>query len=81
MHKLNFKWIKIFNIRQDTLNLLEEKEGNKLNPSTQKKIFREDTNRSTLRQTINKRYWIKLKTFCLTNDTIIQAKSKHKKCE
>ena len=67
--KLKFKWIKDLHIKQDTLNLIEEKVGKNLEHKATGKIF---LNRTpivyALRSEIDKWDLIKLQSFCKDTD-------------
>ena len=80
--KLKSKWVKDFNIKLTTLNLIEEKVGSTLkligigdhflniNPVAQ-----------TLRAAINKWDLLKLRGFCKTKGTVNRTKQQPTECE
>lgn len=68
----NFKWIKDFNIKPDVLNLIEERVKNSCGLIVTGKDFLNGTPTAQApRTTINKWDPMKLKSFCMTKDTII----------
>ena len=73
--KFKFKWIKDFNIKPDTLNLIEEKVGSTLEYiGTGDHILNITPVAQTLRETINKWDRLKLKSFCKTKDMVNKTK-------
>ena len=69
--KLKPKWIKDFNIKPATLNLIEEKVGSTLKHIGTGDHFLNITPVSqTLRKTINKWDLLKLKSFCKAKDMV-----------
>jgi hypothetical protein len=73
--KFNSKWIKEFNLKADTLNLMDEKVRNSLELiDTGKDFLNRLSLAQALRSTINKWDLIGLKNFCMAKDTIIWTK-------
>jgi hypothetical protein len=68
--KLKSRWIKDFNIKLDTLNLIEEKVGNSLELiGTRDNFLNRTPIALTLGSTIDKWDLMKLKGFCKAKDT------------
>ena len=73
--KLKSKWIKDLIIKPATLNLTEEKVGSTLECIGTGNYFLNITPAAqTLRETINKRDPLKLKSFCKAKDTVNKTK-------
>jgi len=73
--KINSKWIKVLNIRPETIKLLEEKIGRTLDDINQSKILYDPPPRVTEIETeVNKWGWIKRKSFCTAEETISKVK-------
>ena len=70
--KVNSKWIKDLNVRPETIKLLEENIGSTLNDINQSNdpppTVRE------IKTKVNKWDLIKLKSFCMGNETISKVK-------
>jgi hypothetical protein len=65
--KLKFKWIKDFNIKLDTLNLIKGKMGNSLEfIGTGDKFLNRTPVAQAIRSAIDKWDFIKLQSFCRT---------------
>ena len=63
--KINSKWIKVLNIRPDTIKLLEENIGRPLYDINHSKIFFDPPPREReIKTKINKQDLMKLKSFC-----------------
>ena len=73
--KLKSRWIKDLNIKPTTLNLIEEKAGSTLECIGTGNHFLNITPvAQTLRETINKWDFLKLKSFCKAKDTVNKTK-------
>jgi hypothetical protein len=72
---INSKWIKDFNIRPETLKLLQERAGNTLEVIGIGKDFLNRTSAAQqLREKMDKWDFIKLKSFCTTKEMISKLK-------
>lgn len=67
-------WIKDNIINLSTLNLIKEKEENILECTGKRDNFLNGTTRMNTKWTINKRYFMKPKSFCNVRDTIKTTK-------
>ena len=73
--KINSKWIKDINVRQDTIKLLEENIGRTVYDINHSKIlFDPHPIEMEIKAKINKRDLIKLKSFCTSKKTINKMK-------
>ena len=73
--KINSKWIKDLNVRQETLKLLEENMGRTLNGINQSKILYDPPPRvMEIKTRIRKWNLIKLKSFCTGKKSISKVK-------
>ena len=73
--KINSKWIKVLNIRPETIKFLEEKIGRTLDDINQSKILYDPPPRVTeIKTKVNKWDLIKLKSFCTAKETISKLK-------
>ena len=62
--KINSKWIKVLNVRSETIKLLEENRGRTLNDINQSKILYDPPPRVTeIKTNVNKWDLIKLESF------------------
>ena len=68
--KINSKWIKVLNVRPDTIKLLEENIGRTLYDINHNKIlFDPPPRKMEIKTKINKWGLMKLKSFCTTKKT------------
>ena len=73
--KINSKWIKDLNVRPETINLLEENIGRRLNDMNQSKILSDLPSRLIeIKTKVNKWDLIKLKSFWIAKETISKVK-------
>ena len=73
--KLNSKWTKDLNVRQETIKFLEENIGRTLNNINQSKILYVPPPRVTeIKTKVNKWDLIKFKSFCTAKETISKVK-------
>ena len=73
--KINSKWIKDLNVRQETIKLLKENIGRTLNDINQSKILYDPPPRVTeIKTNVNKWDLIKLKSFCTVRETVSKVK-------
>ena len=71
--QINSKWIKDLNIRPETIKFLEENIGKTLSDINHSKILYDPPPRvMEIKAKINKWDLIKLKSFCITKETIIK---------
>ena len=69
--KVNSKWIKVLNVRLDTIKLLEENIGRTLFDINRSNIFLDLPPRvMRIKTKINKWDLIKLRSFCIAKETI-----------
>ena len=73
--KINSKWIKDLNIRPETSKLLEENTGKTLSDINHSRILYDQPPRILeIKAKINKWDLIKIKSFCITKETISKMK-------
>ena len=73
--KINLKWIKDLNVRPKTIKILEENIGKTLSDINHSRILHDPPPRILeIRAKINKWDLIKLKSFCITKETITKEK-------
>ena len=73
--KINSKWIKVLNVRPETIKLLEASIGTTFNDINQSKIFYDPPPTVTeIKTKINKWDLIKLKIFCTAKETTNKVK-------
>ena len=78
----NSKWIKDLNVRPETIKLLEENIGKTLSNINHSKILYDPPHRILeIKAKINKWDLIKLKSFCITKETISKVKRQPSKWE
>ena len=69
--KINSKWIKVLNMRPETIKLLEEKIGRTLDDINRNKILYDPPSRA---MEIKTKVFIKLKSFCRAKEIISKVK-------
>ena len=73
--KLKFKYTKVFNVKPDSLKLIEQKVGNSLKLiGTGDNFLNRTPVAQALRSTIDKWDLMKLKSFCKAKSTVIKIK-------
>ena len=73
--KTNSKWIKVLNVRPETIKLLVENIGRTLNDMNQSKILYDPPSRvMEIKTKVNKWDLIKRKRFCTAKETISKVK-------
>ena len=79
---INSKWIKVLNIRPETIKLLQENIGRTLDDINQSKILYDPPPRVTeIKTKVNKWDVVKLKNFCVAKETINKVKRQLSKWE
>ena len=73
--KINSKWSKDLNVRQDSIKILEENTGNTLFELGHSNFLR-DTSRNANETKAKMNYWdfIKIKSFCTAKETVNKTK-------
>ena len=75
--KMNSKWLKDLNVRQDTIKLLEENIGTTLyDINHSEMLFDPPPGEMEIKTKINKWDLMKLKSFCTAKETINKTKRK-----
>jgi len=73
--KINSKWIKGLNVRPETIKLLEEDRGKTLSDINHSRILYDAPRRiSEIKAKRNKWDLIKIKSFCITKETVSNVK-------
>ena len=73
--RIKLKWIKDLNISCDTIKVLGENTGRKISDIPHSNVFADISPRAReIKEKINKWDYIKLKSFCMTKETIIKMK-------
>ena len=72
--KIISKWMKVLNVRPETIKLLEENIGRRLDYVNQSKILYDPSPRMEIKKKVNKWYLIKLKRFCTAKETLSKVK-------
>ena len=79
---INSKWIKVLNIRPETIKLLEENIGRTLDDINQSKIlFDPPPGVMEIKAKVNKWDVVKFKSFCTAKKTINKVKRQHSEWE
>ena len=75
--KINSKWMKDLNVRQDSIKILEENTGNALFELSHSN-FLQDTSSKAKETKAKMNYWdfIKIRSFCTAKDTVNKTKRK-----
>ena len=73
--KINSKWMKDLNVRQDSIKILEENTGNTLFEFGHRN-FLQDTSTKAKETKAKMNYWdfIKIRSFCTAKDTVNKIK-------
>ena len=80
--RINSKWIKGLNVRPETKKLLEENIGKTLSDINHSRILYDPPPREMeIKAKINKWDLIKLKSFCITKETVSKVKRQHSEWE
>ena len=77
--KINSKWMKDLNVRQDSIKILEENTGNTLFELGHSN-FLQDTSTKAKETKAKMNYWdfIKIRSFCTAKDTVNRTKRQPK---
>ena len=80
--KINSKWIRVLNVRRNTIKLLEENIGRTLYDISHSKILFDPPPRAMeIKTKINKWDLMKLQSFCTAKETINKTKRQHSEWE
>ena len=72
--KINSKWIKVLNVRPESIKLLEENIDRTLDDINQKILYNPPPRVMEIKTKVNKWVMIKLKIFCIAKETISKVK-------
>ena len=72
--KINSKWIKVLNVRPESIKLLEENIDRTLDDINQKILYNPPPRVMEIKTKVNKWVMIKLKIFCIAKETISNVK-------
>ena len=72
--KINSKWIKDLQVGPETIKLLEENTGRKLDINQSKILYHPPPRAMEIKTKVNKWDFITLKSFCTTKETISKVK-------
>ena len=77
--KINSKWMKDLNVRQESIKLLEENTGNTLFELSHSN-FLQDISMKAKETKVKMNYWdfIKIRSFCTAKDTVNRSKRQPK---
>ena len=75
IHKINSKWTKGLNVRQESIKILEENTGNTLFELGHSELM-QDTSTKARETKAKMNYWdfIKIRSFCTARDTVNKTK-------
>ena len=77
--KINSKWMKDLNVREDSIKILEENTGNTLFELGHSNFF-QDTSMKARETKAKMNYWgfIKIKNFCTAKETVNKTKTTYR---